>query len=261
MLIASGNLNIKELISGAIDMANNTNTVHELSMKEGKGSFKHPHGWGIAYLDENNSWVIKKSIKPIYEDPETEQLQGIKTKLVIIHARRSTEGRTALVNTHPFHVNNKELGEFVFCHNGHLRDKIFFSPKFKPKGDTDSERLLYSILTNMKSNQDEAIQEAITKTIPQYNACKGTNIILSSKEKSYIAIKENLMPRYYNLHLGKSKDMIIISSEVLPDLKNVEWQEFGYGTMFILENKTTSMEIKTGIQFTPQQNLSFVRSF
>ena len=87
MLIAIGEVNVPLLIEGAIMMARDVNSTHELNEKQGPGSWKHGDGWGVAYLDSNNKWVVKKSTKPIYDDPEIEELRKIKTNLLIVEVK------------------------------------------------------------------------------------------------------------------------------------------------------------------------------
>jgi len=64
----------------------------------------------------------------------------IKSRHVIAHIRKATQGRVALENCHPF-VRELWGRYWVFAHNGNLVD---FHPKlhagFRPVGDTDSER-------------------------------------------------------------------------------------------------------------------------
>ncbi|MBA2723355.1 MAG: class II glutamine amidotransferase [Methylibium sp.] len=76
----------------------------------------------------------------------------IRSRQVIAHIRKATQGRVALENTHPF-VRELWGRYWVFAHNGDLKD---FHPKlhaaFHPVGDTDSERALCWLLQELAKN-------------------------------------------------------------------------------------------------------------
>jgi len=253
MLIASGNFNLKELFDGIIIMAQDQNKLHEFNKEKGLGSFQHSDGWGIAYLDKNDQWILEKSISPIYDDIKINNFKDIDTKLTIIHARRGTKGEKTFNNTHPF--NNED---HIFCHNGHVQNLIKLPLQFEPEGDTDSERLFNSIISNFNDKKNNFTQ-AIAKTLRKNNRCKGTNIIFTNKNDSYIAVKENTRPGYYNMFLGIKKDALVISSEILPNLKGFKWEELEGGTLIRIINKTPTYHIKKDIRFTPQKSLSLLR--
>ena len=257
MIIASGNVDLAKLFEGLINMAKDETKKHEFNKEEGVGSFVHDNGWGMAYINEEGEWVIEKSIKPIFNDSKVDELKNIKTKLVILHTRKATQGDEKLENTHPFYFKNEVLGEFVMCHNGSVRNDIKFSDEFKLKGNTDSEKIFYSILGKIK---DKEIPEAIRLTLLENNYCKGTNIILATKNSSYIAIKENIRPTYYNMHLAKTNEFTIMSSESFPYNNDLTWEELIPGTLLTLDNNSGEITIQK-IEFTSQQNLSLLGSW
>tara|TARA_Y100000310_G_C20487690_1_gene717632 strand:- start:196 stop:882 length:687 start_codon:yes stop_codon:yes gene_type:complete len=210
MLIASGNVNMNSLIDGMIAMAKDNNISHEHNQRTGQGNWKHQDGWGIAFL-RNNHWVLEKSPRPIYDDPKINRFRDLKTNLVIMHVRKKSVGdEIDLNNCHPFQHQDS-----IFCHNGTIKEKIFHHPQFQPQGTTDSERLFYSILSKPE------LIPGIEETLNSYQTAKGSNIILSTKNKSYIYIKENIFPLYYQMKVSKNKDFLIISSEELN--KDMHW--------------------------------------
>ena len=97
MIIALGEIKTKELIDDLILIAEGKNEIHEKNPEYGK--FKHSDGWGLAYLNENNKWIIYKSIKPIYEDENIHKFKDIKTRALIVHVRKATKGRKTIENT------------------------------------------------------------------------------------------------------------------------------------------------------------------
>jgi predicted glutamine amidotransferase len=233
MLIAVGNVNVNLLLDGLVTMANDENEKHERNQNK-NGNWKHDGGWGIAYL-ENNRWIVEKSTKPIFKDPKVNKFRNVKTNLVILHARKVTIGKISMENTHPFQLN-----EFIFCHNGTVRDKIYYDSKFTVKGDTDSEHLFGSILTENKKEKN--IIEAIRNNLNKYQNYTGINFILANRNKSYVFIKKNNQPKYYQMKMGKKKDFLIVSSEELPQLPNIEWQKIKQEEIIEIDNKTLHLK-------------------
>jgi glutamine amidotransferase len=113
---------------------------------------EHADGWGIAFFEEDG-WRI-------FLDPEpsaTSQVARfvreypIKSRSVIAHIRKATQGRVTLANTHPF---RRELWgkEWIFAHNGNLSALPDCSGlRFQPIGNTDSERAFCWMLDRIAS--------------------------------------------------------------------------------------------------------------
>jgi glutamine amidotransferase len=66
----------------------------------------------------------------------------IKSRNVIAHIRKATQGKITLENSHPF-IRELWGRQWIFAHNGDLHH---FDPpltgRFTPIGNTDSERIL-----------------------------------------------------------------------------------------------------------------------
>ena len=102
---------------------------------------EHKDGFGIAFFEDRG---LRLFIDPesARHSPVAEMVRHypIKSRNVIAHIRKATQGHVALENCHPF---MRELwGRYwVFAHNGDLKD---FQPRlhgaFRPVGSTDSER-------------------------------------------------------------------------------------------------------------------------
>lgn len=236
MLLALGNVNMPLLVEGLKHMAKDgskvtSKMIQDLSDQKLKKEFEsikpyHKDGWGIAYQD-NNQFIIKKSLKPVFED-NTEEFNEIKTNFVILHARFKTVGDTKFENTQPY-----QHGEFVYCHNGTIKKEIKYNKdKFKPIGNTDSEQLFYSILS-----KDLPIQKAIKKTFDGIELKPNSNIILSNKEKTYIYSSYRTLPNYLQMYVGKGENVIVISSEKIPQL-NGEWNKLPFETVIEINNNT-----------------------
>jgi predicted glutamine amidotransferase len=120
----------------------------------------HTDGWGIAFFEGDGSPASVDSDKglrhfvdhqPAWESPVAELIRRypIKSRNVIAHIRKATQGRVALENCHPF-VRELWGRYWVFAHNGDLKE---FSPRlhgsFRPVGSTDSERAFCWIMQEL----------------------------------------------------------------------------------------------------------------
>jgi predicted glutamine amidotransferase len=120
----------------------------------------HADGWGIAFFEGNDDTLgadCDKGLRhfvdhlPASASPVAELIgrYPIKSRNVIAHIRKATQGRVALENCHPF-VRELWGRYWVFAHNGDLKD---FNPRlhasFRPVGSTDSERAFCWIMQEL----------------------------------------------------------------------------------------------------------------
>lgn len=111
----------------------------------------HTDGWGIAFF-EGKGVRLFLDHQPSSQSPIAELVRGypIRSKNVISHIRKATQGAVGLENTHPF---MRELwGQYwIFAHNGNL---LAFHPEldgsFLPVGLTDSERAFCWLLQSLR---------------------------------------------------------------------------------------------------------------
>ena len=82
----------------------------------------HKDGWGIAFFEGAGCRVFL-DVEPSAQSAVAELVRKypIRSRNVIAHIRKATQGRIALENTHPF---QRELwGRYwIFAHNGNLKD-------------------------------------------------------------------------------------------------------------------------------------------
>jgi predicted glutamine amidotransferase len=112
----------------------------------------HHDGWGIAFFEgagvrhfvDHQAAVTSPVAELIKRYP-------IKSKNVIAHIRKATQGQVALENCHPF-VRELWGRYWVFAHNGDLKQ---FHPvldgAFRPVGDTDSELAFCLLLQQLRA--------------------------------------------------------------------------------------------------------------
>lgn len=255
MLIALGNIETKPLLQAMITMAEDEHQAHEFN-HQGFGSFKHPDGWGLAYI-KKGEWIIHTSTKAIYEDPSVKKFETLKTNVLLVHVRRKSVGETSLANTQPFHENHPLLGNYVFCHNGTIANDLEYDIEFVPQGTTDSEKLFYSLISNLK---DKKITDAVRRSLKEIDSLTGTNLILASPQQTIAASKTNSHPQYFQMSMGKKEDLCIISSEVIPTL-SVIWHHIEPGSIILVNNKTLQFAIHKEQKAIAQKIPLLVRSF
>jgi len=127
----------------------------------------HSDGWGIAFFEGKGLRHFVDHL-PAADSPVAELIRRypIKSRNVIAHIRKATQGEVALQNCHPF-VRELWGRYWVFAHNGDLQD---FAPRlhagFRPVGATDSERAFCWLLQEMaKSHAGTPTVEELTLTL------------------------------------------------------------------------------------------------
>ncbi len=113
---------------------------------------EHQDGWGIAFFEGAGvRYLVDHQAAANSPLAELIKAHPIKSKNVIAHIRKATQGQVALENCHPF-VRECWGINWVFAHNG---DLTAFMPKlngqFLPIGNTDSERAFCYILQQLRS--------------------------------------------------------------------------------------------------------------
>jgi predicted glutamine amidotransferase len=119
----------------------------------GGGTSDHVDGWGIAFYDGHGCRVFQDD-QPASGSPLAEYVRKhpIKSRVVVAHVRKATQGDVQAANCHPF--QREWLGRtWVFAHNGDLRR--FESPltyQDMPVGTTDSERAFCTLMSRLRQH-------------------------------------------------------------------------------------------------------------
>ncbi|MBX9960644.1 MAG: class II glutamine amidotransferase [Burkholderiaceae bacterium] len=148
----------------------------------------HGDGWGIAFFEDKGlrHFVDHQSAA---ESPVAELIRRypIKSRNVISHIRKATQGAVTLENCHPF-VRELWGRYWVFAHNGDLKD---YAPRlhgsFHPVGHTDSERAFCWLMQELaKSHATVPPVAELTLTlrelVPQIAQHGTFNFLLSNGE-------------------------------------------------------------------------------
>lgn len=111
----------------------------------------HKDGWGIAFF-EGAGVRHFVDYEAAIASPVAELIKRwpIKSKNVVAHIRKATQGEVLLENCHPF-VRELWGRYWVFAHNGDLKNFTpLFNGPFRPVGTTDSERAFCYILQELR---------------------------------------------------------------------------------------------------------------
>ncbi|MBI2103051.1 class II glutamine amidotransferase [Candidatus Woesearchaeota archaeon] len=226
MLLAIGNVQLPTVVDAIKHMALDQTFLHERNEKTGLGSRQHKDGWGIAFIDNKNNLFIHRSTDAIFNDPLISSLPS-KTTFALLHTRAASVGNVCLENTHPFYYKDKTGTEHVFCHNGTIREDIGYNPELKLQGTTDSEKIFFSIISQIQKDEKKGNKDyrtALQKALNQLPTERDSNFIFSTKKSSYITSSWTKYPRYLQMWIGRGKDLLIISSEKIESLSDLNWK-------------------------------------
>jgi predicted glutamine amidotransferase len=156
--------------------------------ERGGNTDHHGDGWGIAFFEHKGlrHFVDHQSA---CDSPVAELIRQypIKSRNVIAHIRKATQGDVVLENCHPF-VRELWGRYWVFAHNGDLKN---YSPRlhggFHPVGSTDSELAFCWLMQELaKSHADVPSIHELTLSLRELTpqiARHGTfNFMLSNGE-------------------------------------------------------------------------------
>lgn len=147
---------------------------------------EHKDGFGIAFFEDKG---LRLFIDPhsALDSPVADMVRRypIKSRNVIAHIRKATQGHVALENCHPF-VRELWGRYWVFAHNGDLKD---FAPRlhgaFRPVGSTDSERAFCWLMQELAKSHagvpDLAeLSRTLRELLPRLHAHGSFNLLLSN---------------------------------------------------------------------------------
>ena len=183
--------------------------------ERGGGIDHHKDGWGIAFFEGNAVRHFVDHAAAV-TSPIADLIRRwpIKSKNVIAHIRKATQGEVLLENCHPF-VRELWGRYWVFAHNGDLKE---FSPPltgpYKPVGATDSERAFCHILQVLRErfgDQAPALDElrvVLTELTANISSHGPFNMLLSDGSALFAHCSTNLfyLVRQYPFATAKLAD-------------------------------------------------------
>ncbi len=177
----------------------------------------HGAGWGVSYItNDSQQLVIKRSLQPIYKF-NWQDLLTLKTRFLIIHARKSIFGERRLQNVHPINVE----GKYCLVHNGTIKMSSFPDlndaklHKIQKNTDLDTKRYLCTILDNFRSQK--TLEKAIEATLKEIEVSSAANGFLFNLNECHIIKYQNstFNGRHTTLFIDKFPNRLLISTTPL----------------------------------------------
>ena len=224
----------------------------------------HQDGWGIAFF-EGKGCRLYIDAKSSVTSPVAELVKQypIRSKHVIAHIRKATQGEITIENCHPF---RRELwGRYwVFAHNGDLKE--FDGPiasLYQPVGTTDSERAFCMVLETLRAAFPEGmpttaqIYEVLQGITAQISAYGVFNYLLSdgihlfahcSTKLHYVVrqapfadahlVDEDVTVNFQGLTMPEDRVAVIAT---LPLTDNEDWTAIAPNQLILFQNGQTSL--------------------
>ncbi|MBI1451235.1 MULTISPECIES: class II glutamine amidotransferase [Acinetobacter] len=219
----------------------------------------HCDGFGIAFFEDKACRLFVDNQSAV-ESPIAELVRNypIKSRNVIAHIRKATQGKINLENSHPF---SRELWgrQWIFAHNGDLHD---FSPelagRFTPVGNTDSELAFCYLLEQLvkrfgyEEPSLDQVFDVLIEISPQIAEHGTFNFCLSNGQAlfSYAITKLHWLVREYPFQPAQLIDLdvevdfsevttaedrvAVITTE--PLTQNEVWTAFKPGEMILFQH-------------------------
>ena len=181
----------------------------------------HNLGWGFAYLTENRKLIVKRDIAPIYKADWT-GLSKIKTRFLLVHARKAYPWKKDFKNIHPINIQEK----YLITHNGVIK-----TDSFQPLSDTnlekirlsdtlDTRRYLCAIADKIKIGNP--LKNTLEEIFKEIQIAAGANAFLfNSNECNVISNhNSNFNGRHHTLFMKISDNKVLVSTT--PLLKNMK---------------------------------------
>lgn len=166
-------------------------------------------GWGIAWLDKNSQWQVKKSLLPIWEDQKL-IIDIPETTTFAIHARSASfsQQKNILDYNQPY-VNNS----YTFVFNGFLKG-VSLSDRIA--GQIGSQKI-WSLLQGYlaKMTPKKALIKICRVLLKNSQEVQALNIGLADSKNIYALCYYSKYPRYYQLKYCSDSLCSIICSEKL----------------------------------------------
>ncbi len=194
-------------------------------------SVEHPHGWGLALLDEDNRTLEKEPVAAHASAYLRERLmEPIAARTAFAHIRQATIGVMDYSNCHPFVSQDAAGRRWTLMHNG----TIFHAPALDPyvhiqTGTTDSERILLYLVSEINhaerggplsaAGRFAVLDRAVTSLAPGNKL----NLMLHDGEIFYVHTN---YPR--SLHRNETEEGLLFATQPLDDGK---WEELPLNTL------------------------------
>ncbi|MEE1227407.1 MAG: class II glutamine amidotransferase [Lachnospiraceae bacterium] len=197
-------------------------------------SIHHPHGWGLACLDDGECSLEKEPIKAADSHYLKERLtMDINSRTVLAHIRYATIGNLGYKNCHPYSGNDSSGRRWTLIHNG----TIF---QYEPingyihiqAGTTDSERVFLYLIDQMNLamnkkggplNEEERFDVLDAMIVDMAKGNK-LNLMIYDGEQLYVH-----MNAPDTLHYFRKRDFIMFATT---PLSKYGWEDMPLNTLY-----------------------------
>ncbi|MBN8442705.1 MAG: class II glutamine amidotransferase [Thauera sp.] len=158
-------------------------------MRRGGQTDEHRDGWGIAYFEGDDCRVVRDD-RPSCSSPLAERMRRdpVKSRNVIAHIRKATQGAVELSNCHPF-ARSLWGSNWAYAHNGDLKNpRLPLDGSYVPVGTTDSELAFCYLLQELSRRcgarrpAAPALFETVAELCAEIAAFGTFNFLLSDGE-------------------------------------------------------------------------------
>lgn len=186
---------------------------------------QHTDGWGIAFFEDKAARLFIDH-QPSIHSPIAQLVRTypIKSRNVIAHIRKATQGEVNLQNCHPF-MREMWGQHWVFAHNGNLLNfKPDLNGNYNPVGSTDSEAAFCLLLQALRDTFPNAnalmppapheIDDALRGIVREIAAFGVFNFCLSNSTAMWAYCSTNL---YYIVREHPFSTAHLLDADVLID--------------------------------------------
>ena len=224
----------------------------------------HPHGWGLACMEENQIQIEKEPIQANKSNYLKERLSvPLEVQNAFGHIRYATIGHVEYGNCHPYTTKDDTGRQWTLVHNGTIFD---YPPLSKyvdiQKGETDSERILLYLVDQI--NQEEKRLQRIMSAEERFqlldavlvHMSKGNKLNLLIYDEELFYVHSNYVDSLYEL---KKEQQVLFSTT---PLSKEDWKPVKFATLLAYQNgqKVISGTTHTHEYKDNEENMKFLYS-
>jgi predicted glutamine amidotransferase len=210
----------------------------------------HKDGWGIATLDSHKaSALIQEPISAITSTTFADSAANLESDGALLHFRWATPGLAINDgNTHPFSFEG-----YSFIHNGAITPPESLDPFIDSdlgdlrRGDTDSERYFYLLISNIrKSGLVAGVIEGVRQIRTHCTFSSLNAMILTPDHYLVICEHDNSRipsqfgPDYYELFFRNDKNGVLVASS---GWDQHDWTSLSNHRLLVVNRETFDVEI------------------
>lgn len=168
------------------------------------------HGWGCAWLNEDRSWSLHHSIKPVWED----NISFPRTTLFLVHARSAFRNQGITIgNNMPFYD-----GRQVFLFNGELQ-----GVRIKAEGRIGAEKIFNTIKKFDSGDTFEATRRGVMVINRRTRYVRALNFFLADSREVQIYSQFGEDPDYFQLRRMEWNGVRVVCSQTY-DFGDNDWR-------------------------------------